>query len=104
VAPEPQDDEGEEPPQDDEAKAQTVIVNVAGTTVYPPDIKSPDVIVNMAETPAPVVNVAPAEVRIDAPVTVNMPEPPPLPEPRKTRRSVNRDDKGRITSVTEESV
>jgi HK97 family phage portal protein len=100
VAPEPQG-EDEEPPEDDEAKAQTVIVNVAGTTVYPPDIKSPDVIVNMAETPAPVVNVAPAEVRIDAPVTVNMPEPP---EPRKTRRSVNRDDKGRITSVTEESV
>lgn len=96
--PEPPEDDPEEEGDEESVKSQTVIVNVAGTTVYP---QSPDVILNMAETPAPVVNVdvAPAEVKLEAPVTVNV---PPQAEPRKTKKVVNRDAAGRVTSVTEE--
>jgi len=64
-------------------------------------------VIQVEAAPAPIVHVAPAEVRVEAPiVNVEAPKAPivnvKLPEKRKTIRKVIRDTNGEITRIEEE--
>lgn len=93
-----------------EAQLQPIVVQAPDvdartfTTVEAPAAPPPAQIHNHVATPdvrvnvePPQVTVEPAEIRVDAPITVT----PPTPEPTTTRKTIVRDDAGAIIGIEE---
>lgn len=93
-----------------EAQLQPIVVQAPDvdartfTTVEAPAAPPPAQIHNHVATPEvrvnvepPQVTVEPAEIRVDAPITVT----PPTPEPTTTRKTIVRDDAGAIIGIEE---
>jgi len=72
----------------------------------PPVIKfEPQIIINVPEQPAPIVNVAPAEVTVNVeptPVVIQVPEQPAPVKPKRERQRVIRDRAGNISATETE--
>ncbi len=88
-----------------EVKTPSIVINGAPINYTMPQQDQPNIVVNVPEQAAPVVNISPAEVKVTNevnPTPVTIENTVNVPEEGKTELKVKRDNKGVITGMTKE--